>query len=132
MGMSRRQFVASATSCGIALSLSRAAFAASPDFETRETLPGRRSWNPAATPGGGRIDGTAKVAGAKIYASDFRASDLPGWPTNTNHVLLIPAAHPTHVFAGIDLSRLNGALEPSRVVTAEDIASPGIRVPAFY
>ena len=57
MGMSRRQFVASATSCGIALSLSRAAFAASPDFETRETLPGRRSWNPAATPGGGRIGG---------------------------------------------------------------------------
>src|ERR1700722_4139090 len=132
MGMSRRQFVASATSCGIALSLSRAAFAASPDFETRETLPGRRNWNPAATPGGGRIDGPAKVAGAKIYASDFRAADLPGWPTTTSHALLIRAADATHVFAGIDLSRLKGALEPSRVVTAADIVSAGIRVPAFY
>ena len=132
MGMSRRQFVASATSCGIALSLSRAAFAASPDFETRETLPGRRSWNPAATPGGGRIDGPAKVAGAKLYASDFRAADLPGWPPRTSHALLIRAADATHVFAGLDLSRLKGALEPSRVVTAADVADAGIRVPAFY
>ena len=132
MGMSRRQFVASATSCGIALSLSRAAFAASPDFETRETLPGRRSWNPAATRGGGRIDGPAKVAGAKLYASDFRAADLPGWPSRTSHALLIRAADATHVFTGLDLSLLKGALEPSRVVTATDVANAGIRVPAFY
>jgi CO/xanthine dehydrogenase Mo-binding subunit len=132
MGMSRRQFVASATSCGIALSLSRAAFAASPDFETRETLPGRRNWNPAATPGGGRIDGPAKVAGAKLYASDFRAADLPGWPSRTSHALLIRATDATHVFASLDLSRLQGALAPSRVVTATDLANAGIRVPEFY
>ncbi len=132
MGMSRRKFVASATACGIALSLSRAAFAARPDFETRETLPGRRSWNPAATPGGGRIDGPAKVAGAKLYASDFRAADLPGWPSRTSHALLIRAADAMHVFAGLDLSPLQGALEPSRVVTATDVATAGIRVPEFY
>jgi CO/xanthine dehydrogenase Mo-binding subunit len=132
MGISRREFVRLATSSGIALSLSRAAFADSPAFDTRETLPGRQSWNPAATPGGGRIDGPAKVAGAKLYASDFRAADLPGWPPNTSHALLIRAADATHVFAGIDLARLNGALEPSRVITAADVASAGIRVPAFY
>ena len=132
MGLSRRQFVASAASCGIALSLSRAAFAAMPDFETRETLPGRGSFNPAATPGGGRIDGPAKVAGAKLYASDFRASDLPGWPSRTSHALLIRATDATHVFAGLDLSRLQGALAPSRVVTATDLANAGIRVPEFY
>jgi hypothetical protein len=98
MRMSRRQFVSSATSYGIAViavSLSRATFAASPDFETRETLPGRRGWNPAAAPGGGRIDGPAKVVGAKLYASDFRASDLPGWPSRTSHALLIRAADPS-------------------------------------
>ena len=27
-----------------------------------------------------RIDGLAKVTGQKIYARDFRAADLPGWP----------------------------------------------------
>jgi CO/xanthine dehydrogenase Mo-binding subunit len=132
MGISRRDFVRLATSSAITLSLSRAAFADSPAFDTRETLPGRQSWNPAASPGGGRIDGPAKVSGAKLYASDFRAADLPGWPLNTSHALLIRAADATHVFAGIDLSRLNGALEPSRVITAADLAAAGIRVPAFY
>ena len=132
MGMSRRQFVASATSCGIALSLSPAGLAGIPDFAARETLPGRESWNPAATAGGGRVDGPAKVAGAKLYASDFRASDLPGWPPQTSHALLIRATGATHVFAGLDLSRLHGALEPSRVVTAADLAEAGIRVPEFY
>jgi CO/xanthine dehydrogenase Mo-binding subunit len=72
------------------------------------------------------------VAGAKLYASDFRASDLPGWPSRTSHALLIRAADATHVFAGLDLSRLQGALEPSRVITAADVADAGIRVPAFY
>src|SRR5215813_12933041 len=132
MGISRRQFVASATSFGIALSLSRAAFAESPDFETRETLPGRQSWNPAAIPSGGRIDGPAKVAGAKLYASDFRAADLSGWPSQTSHALLIRATDATHVFAGLDLSGLQGAIKPSRVVTATDIANARIRVPEFY
>ena len=132
MGVSRRRFVASAMSCGIALSFSRAGFAASPDFATREALPGRGNFNPAATPGGGRIDGPAKVAGAKLYASDFRASDLPGWPSRTSHALLVRATDATHVFGGLDFSRLQGALEPSRVVTATDIANAGIRVPEFY
>jgi CO/xanthine dehydrogenase Mo-binding subunit len=131
MGISRRELVKLATSSGIALSLSRMAFAESLAFDTRETLPGNQSWNPAAT-GVGRIDGVAKVTGAKLYASDFRAADLPGWPPNTSHALLIRATDATHVFTGVDLSRLSGALKPSRVVTAADLAGAGIRVPAFF
>lgn len=120
-----------ATSSGLVLSLSPVASAQAPEFDARETLPGPQSWNPAAT-GAGRIDGPVKVTGAKLYASDFRASDLPGWPSTTSHALLIRAADATRVYAGIDLSRLKGALEPSRVVTAADLAAAGIRVPAFY
>ena len=77
MRPSRREFVKSVTASGIALSLSRLASAEEPAFAARETLPGRQRWNPAAT-GVGRIDGVAKVTGAKLYASDFRAADLPG------------------------------------------------------
>src|SRR4029453_5921534 len=131
MGISRRDFVRLATSSGIALSLSRAAFAQNPEFDTRETLPGHQNWNPAAT-GVGRIDGPAKVTGAKLYAADFRASDLPGWPSNPSPALLIRAADATHVYAGVDLSRLSSALMPSRVVTAADLATGKIRVPPFY
>src|SRR5438874_8349048 len=127
MQPSRREFVKWASASGIALSLSRLAAAEQPNFAARETLPGRQGWNPAAT-GVGRIDGVAKVTGAKLYASDFRAIDLPNWPQATSHALLIRAANATHVYDGLDLSRLSGALKPAVVVTAADLARTGMRV----
>src|SRR6266567_668935 len=131
MRTSRREFVKWITASGIALSLSRVALAEEPGFAARETLPGRQGWNPAAT-GVGRIDGVAKVTGAKLYASDFRAADLPGWPQNTAHAMFILAPDAAHVYTGMDLSRLSGALKPAVVVTAADLARIGTRVPEFY
>ena len=131
MRISRREFVKSFTASGIALSVSRLASAEEPAFAARETMPGLQRWNPAAT-GVGRIDGVANVTGAKLYASDFRAADLPGWPANTSHAMLIRAADATHVYDGFDLSRLSGALKPAVVVTAADLARVGVRVPEFY
>jgi CO/xanthine dehydrogenase Mo-binding subunit len=131
MQPSRREFVKWVTASGIALSLSRLGSAEEAGFATRETLPGRQNWNPAAN-GAGRIDGVAKVTGAKLYASDFRAVDLPGWPANTSHAILIRAPDATHVYTGMDLARLTGAMKPSVVVTAEDLAKIGTRVPEFY
>ena len=131
MWSSRREFVKLATASSIALSLSRLAYAEEEGFTARETLPGRQGWNPAAT-GVGRVDGVAKVTGAKLYASDFRAADLPGWPKDTSHAILIRAPDATHVYTGIDLARLAGALKPSVVVTAADLARIGTRVPEFY
>ena len=120
MRPSRRDFLKLVTASGISLGVSRLALAQVPDFITRETLPGRAGWNPAAR-GFGRIDGVAKVTGAKIYTSDFRAADLPGWPPNTSYAMLVRAADATHVFAGMDLAFLSDAAKPSVVVTAEDL-----------
>src|SRR5262249_18683774 len=131
MRISRREFAKSVTASGIALSASPLAFAEEPSFAARETLRGRHGWNPAAT-GVGRIDGVVKVTGAELYASDFRAADLPGWPAQTSHAGLLRAADATHVYDGLDLSRLSGALKPSVVVTAADLVRAGIRVPEFY
>src|SRR5499426_1442181 len=131
MRTSRREFVKGAAASGIALSLSRLALAEEPLFAARETLPGWQGWNPAAT-GVGRIDGVAKVTGAKLYASDFRAADLPNWPQTTSHAMLIRTADATHVYEGLDLSRLSGVLKPSVVVTAAELSRAGIRVPEFY
>jgi len=128
---SRRAFVKLLTSSGIALSFSRLALAEAPDFATRETLPGREKLNPAAG-GAGRIDGVPKVTGAKLYAADFRAADLPGWPAKTSHAMMIRATDATHIYDGLDLSPLSGALKPSAIVTAEDLARIGARVPEFY
>src|SRR5229473_5380558 len=131
MRPSRREFVKWVTASGIALSLSRLGSAQEAGFATRETLPGRQAWNPAAN-GAGRIDGVAKVTGAKLYASDFRAADLPGWPSKTAHAILVRAPDATHVYTGIDLARLTGASKPTVVVTAADLVRAGTRVPEFY
>src|SRR5258705_12235599 len=131
MRISRRDFVKSATASGIALSITPLAIAEEPNFAARETLPGRQNWNPAAT-GVGRIDGPAKVTGAKLYAADFRAADLPGWPSKTAHAILVRAPDATHVYTGMDLARLSGAMKPSAVVTAAELAKAGTRVPEFY
>lgn len=74
----------------------------------------------------------AKVTGAKLYASDFRAADLPGWPANTSHAILVRAPDASHVYTGMDLARLGGALKPSVVVSAADLGRIGTRVPEFY
>src|SRR5712675_3287331 len=131
MQPSRREFVKWVTASGIALSISRLGSAEEAGFAARETLPGRQNWNPAAN-GAGRIDGVAKVTGAKLYASDFRAADLPGWPATTSHAILVRAPDGTHVYTGMDLARLSAVLKPSVVVTAEDLAKIGTRVPEFY
>jgi CO/xanthine dehydrogenase Mo-binding subunit len=131
MRPSRREFVKWVTASGISLSLSRLASATETSFDAHETLPGRQNWNPAAK-GLGRIDGVAKVTGSKLYASDFRAADMPGWPKTTSHALLVRAPDATHVYIGMDLARLSGALKPSVIVTAADLEKIGIRVPEFF
>jgi len=103
---SRREFLKLVTASGISLALSRLAAAEPPGFVTRETLPGRQGLASAAR-GLGRIDGVAKVTGAKLYASDFRAADLPGWPSNTSHAILLRVADASHLFEGIDLTFLS-------------------------
>ena len=106
-GISRRTLLQAGAAGGIGLTLTRLAAAEEPSFLARETLPGPQQWNPSAT-AAGRIDSVAKVTGAKLYASDFRAADLPGWPSKTSHALLIRAADATHVYTGLDLSQLAG------------------------
>jgi CO/xanthine dehydrogenase Mo-binding subunit len=129
MRSSRRGFLKLVTSSGIALSLAPIGAAAEPvAFEARETLPGHGG-GPAIA-GRGRVDGFAKVTGAKLYASDFRAVDMPGWPAETAHALLVRAPDASHVCMGLDLTRLPSA--PAVVVTAVDLEDSGIRVPEFY
>ena len=131
MWASRRSFIQGLAAGGIAFSLSRAGSAAEPTFEAYETLPGRRRVNPAAR-GLGRIDGVAKVTGAKLYASDFRAADMPGWPLETAHALLVRSPDASHLYEGLDLAQLPATARPSVIVTAEEVTRAGFTVPDFY
>ena len=46
--------------------------------------------------------------------------------------MLIRTTDATHVLTGIDLSSLTGMLKPTVVVTADDLARIGTRVPEYY
>ena len=89
-------------------------------------------WNAADGSVKFRIDGTAKVAGEKVFAFDIRARDLPHWPQQQTHALLLRARFADRPFTGIDLGALGDELKPDRVVTAEDLVRDRIAFPPFY
>lgn len=123
--LSRRGLLKSGMVSGIALSVSRLGAQAASFLEA---LP-NSGLQPAAR---GRVDGVAKVTGAKLYVSDFRARDMQGWPPDTAHALLVRAPDATHVYQGFDLEALDKSARPTVVVTAADMAKAGVRVPSFY
>ncbi|WP_211473319.1 xanthine dehydrogenase family protein molybdopterin-binding subunit [Collimonas humicola] len=79
-----------------------------------------------------RIDGIAKVTGAKVFARDVRARDMPHWPNQQAHAFILRATKADRSFLGFDLSMLGDELKPDRVVTAADLARDGIAFPVFY
>ena len=93
---------------------------------------GGPAWKSAPGIAKQRIEGFAKVTGAKIYAADFRATDMPGWPAETGHALLVKTSDASHAFEGLDLDLLTPEFRPDRVVLAADLAAAKITVPGFY
>lgn len=84
------------------------------------TPPGAPDWSGGPGKARFRIDGLAKVTGQKIYARDFRAADMPGWPTNPPErmAMILRATNPGRVFTGLDLSALAGVdAQPLLVIT---------------
>jgi CO/xanthine dehydrogenase Mo-binding subunit len=79
-----------------------------------------------------RIDGTAKVIGDKVFARDIRARDMPHWPQQQGHALVLRVTEADRRYLGFDLSLLGPDLAPDRIVTAADLARDGINFPDFY
>ncbi|WP_417741104.1 xanthine dehydrogenase family protein molybdopterin-binding subunit [Salipiger sp.] len=71
-----------------------------------------------------RIEGLAKVTGQKVYARDFRARDMAGWPDHQWHALFLRARTTQEAFLGLELSRLPSGATPTRVVLGSDL-EPG-------
>jgi CO/xanthine dehydrogenase Mo-binding subunit len=79
-----------------------------------------------------RLDGRSKVMGAKVFARDIRARDMPHWPDRQSHAFMVRTTLADRLFDGLDLSALDGELAPDRVVTAEDLVRDGLAFPEFY
>ncbi|WP_287496663.1 molybdopterin cofactor-binding domain-containing protein [Pandoraea sp. CB10b_02] len=129
--MSRRGFLKASVVAGISVyvaPMGSRAFAAL--FEDKNLTP--VAWDAAKGQARFRIDGTAKVSGAKIFARDIRARDMPGWPAQQAHAFVLRTTLADRPYLGFDLSRLDDGLQPDRIVTAEDLARDGLAFPEFY
>ncbi|MGB3290860.1 MAG: molybdopterin cofactor-binding domain-containing protein [Burkholderiaceae bacterium] len=128
---SRRQFLKAASIAGISTYIApfgSPAYAAL--FEQKLLTPMR--WDPATGLAGFRIDGVAKVTGSKIFARDIRARDLPNWPDQQSHALILRATRADAIYTGFDLAHLGADLKPDRVVTADDLRRDGLAFSEFY
>jgi CO/xanthine dehydrogenase Mo-binding subunit len=97
-----------------------------------EALLTRPDWNGRSGALKYRIDATSKVTGEKVFARDVRARDMPHWPQQQSHALVLRASLADRSYAGFDLSMLGGDLAPDRVVTAADLLRDGLAFPDFY
>jgi CO/xanthine dehydrogenase Mo-binding subunit len=127
----RRTFVKASLVAGVSV-IVRPLAAVAQIAVPSEAAPDSYTWLRTPTTAARRIDGWRKITGAKTYAADFRAMDMPGWPRETAHALLIKTPDATRVFEGIDLAMLDKELAPDRVVLAADLAAAAITVPPFY
>ena len=72
------------------------------------------------------------MTGAKVFARDIRARDMPHWPQQQAHALVLRVTMADRLYAGFDLSMLGADLKPDRVVTAAELARDGLAFPDFY
>jgi CO/xanthine dehydrogenase Mo-binding subunit len=131
LDLSRRSFLKASVVAGVSVyvaPMGGKAFAAL--FEEKILTP--IQWDSSNGQVKFRIDGIAKVTGAKVFARDVRARDMPHWPDRQAHAFILRATKADRSFLGVDLGLLGDELKPDRVVTAADLARDGVAFPAFY
>ncbi len=129
--LSRRDFLKCSVVAGISVYVAAPGSAALAALFERERLR-PMPWDPRSGKIGYRTDATAKVSGEKIFGFDMRARDLPGWPQQQSHAMLLRTTLADRAYQGFDLSSLPADLQPDRIVTAADLARDGVAFPPFY
>ncbi len=131
LDVSRRGFLKASAMAGLTVMIApigSRAFAAL--FEEKILTP--LQWDAANGQASFRVDGMAKVTGAKVFARDMRAADMPHWPKQQSHAFMLRVTQADRVYQGFDLALLGDELKPDRIVTADDLARDGLAFPAFY
>jgi len=129
--LSRRDFLKCSVVAGISVYIAAPGSAALAALFEKERLRPMQ-WNAATGKIRYRTDAIAKVTGEKIFSFDMRAGDLPGWPRQQAHAMLLRVTQADRVYEGFDLALLGEDLKPDRIVTAADLERDGVGLPPFY
>ncbi|WP_253265232.1 molybdopterin cofactor-binding domain-containing protein, partial [Pseudomonas aeruginosa] len=130
--ISRRAFLQGGLIAGVGVTLAplgSQAFAAL--FENQVTVSAQR-WMAGNGQVRFRNDALSKVCGNKVFARDIRARDMPGWPQQQGHAMLLKTVRADRIYEGHDLSWLGAELQPDRIVTAADLEKDGIVFPEAH
>jgi CO/xanthine dehydrogenase Mo-binding subunit len=120
--VSRRTFLKLLAS-GATVSLSVTSLSALAINSVRAGLRDTPEWAPIPGKARWRIDGMQKVLGQKIYARDFKARDIEGWPQEENFLYALRCDRYDQIVTGYDLSMLPAALQPIAVVDAQALVA---------
>ena len=93
-------------------------------------LTGGGSWSGPPGKARYRFDGLPKVLGQKIFARDFHARDMSGWPAKEQYAMVLRTPSAGRVLEKIDLGMLPRELQPAKTVTAQDLADAKIVFPS--
>nr|WP_315235776.1 molybdopterin cofactor-binding domain-containing protein [uncultured Albidiferax sp.] len=126
--LSRRTFIQAAGATGLCVVFNRLSVNAAQSAVAQDAR-AQPAWGDTPGKARFRIDGVAKVTGQKIYARDFRARDMPGWPAQEQLAMVLRATVVDRLFEGLDLSMLPAQSQPTRVVTQVDLEQDHVILP---
>jgi CO/xanthine dehydrogenase Mo-binding subunit len=130
--VSRRDFLKIATVSGVTVYCSTLGFNSFAASAPEAGVSAVADWGGAGNASPYRIDGLVKVKGQKLFARDIRAQDVPGWPKQQAHGLILRINKADRPYLGLDLSRLSPEAQPKRIITAKDLARDKLDFPPFF
>lgn len=102
------------------------------------SLTGQATLHEAKLAGKQLYEGRLKATGAKIYAIDFRARDLPGWPAIERRSVVLRTSIVDKLYLGLNTAGLEQDFGKLKIVTGDDLhrwgcvgAAPFL-MPTFY
>jgi CO/xanthine dehydrogenase Mo-binding subunit len=133
--MNRREFFRATAHVALATISVRYLF---PANAGATSLTGQATLHDAGLAGKQLYEGRLKVTGAKIYAIDFRARDLAGWPAIERRSVVLRASIVDKLYMGLNIAGLEKEFGKLKIVTGDDLHRWGCKgaapflMPTFY
>lgn len=88
------------------------------------------SWSAAPGRAKYRFDGVAKVTGQKVFARDFHARDMAGWPSTQNIALIVRAKVAGRNIEKLSFEKLSAI--PTKIITAVTLKEQKFALPTLF